>query len=56
MATAPGEGKPMPASPMVPASLLAVLGKLRVFTAPGLTTAAESISESLCSSSDILIV
>lgn len=28
----------MPASPMVPASLLAVLGKLRVFTAPGFTT------------------
>ncbi|WP_329580705.1 transposase [Streptomyces sp. NBC_01361] len=28
----------MPASPMLPASLLAVLGKLRVFTAPGFTT------------------
>lgn len=28
----------MPASLMVPASLLAVLGKLRVFTAPGFTT------------------
>ncbi|MET8956307.1 hypothetical protein [Streptomyces sp. NPDC004533] len=28
----------MPASPMVPASLLAVLGKLRVFTVPGFTT------------------
>ncbi|MER5698845.1 hypothetical protein ABT255_32610 [Streptomyces mirabilis] len=38
MATTPGEGKPMPASFMVPASLLAMLGKLRVFTAPGFTT------------------
>lgn len=28
----------MPASPMVPTSLLAVLGKLRVFTAPGFAT------------------
>jgi hypothetical protein len=38
VATTPGEGKPMPASLMVPPSLLAVLGKLRVFTAPGFTT------------------
>ncbi len=33
----------MPASPMVPASLLAVLEKLRVFTAPGFVTPSSTV-------------
>ncbi|MFE5596873.1 hypothetical protein [Streptomyces sp. NPDC056549] len=35
MAIAPGKGKPISESPVVPASRLVVQGKLRVFTAQG---------------------